>query len=183
MVEPLSHFLNQTKKEVKNIAQNEGKKFEIDIKESIPDTCWFYRLRDNASSFAGGQNTRFTSSNICDYIMLDDITKTLFLIECKSTKGTSISNNMLRQNQIDGLLNASKHNLIAGLILNFRNECNNTFFLSINNYVSMMKNINKKSFNIKDLEKHEAIKIDSEKKRTRYRYNIKKLIGEIIHDK
>lgn len=115
--------------------------------------------------------------------MLDDITKTLFLIECKSTKCTSMSNNMLRQNQIDGLLNASEHNLVAGLILNFRNEYNDTFFLSINNYVSMMKHINKKSFNIKDLEKHGAIRIDSEKKRTRYRYNIKKLVGEIIHDK
>lgn len=55
---PLFYYV----KEWKIIAQNEGKKFENDFKSSVPDTCWIYRLRDNASSFAGGNNTRFTSS-------------------------------------------------------------------------------------------------------------------------
>ena len=64
-----------------NIPQNEGKKFEADLKSSVPDTCWLYRLRDNASSFANGTNTRFTSSNICDFILFDDMSKTLFLLE------------------------------------------------------------------------------------------------------
>ena len=41
----------------------------------------------------------------------------------------------------------------------------------------MMNDINKKSFNIKDLEHHGAIKIDSYKKRTRYTYDIETLIG------
>ena len=170
-------------KGVKIIAQNEGKKFENDIKASIPDTCWFYRLRDNASSFAGGQNTRFTSSNICDYLLLDDITRTLILVECKSTKGTSVSTTMLRKNQINGLQEASKHVLVAGLLINFRNEKNDTFFLLIDKYFKMMESINKKSFNIKDLENIGAIRVESTKKRTRYRYNIKKMIGELIHDK
>ena len=166
-------------KGVKIIAQNEGKKFENDIKASIPDTCWFYRLRDNASSFAGGQNTRFTSSNICDYIMLDDITKTLFLIECKSTKGTSIPLTMIRENQIEGLKEASKHNLVAGLLVNFRNENNDTFFILIDEYLDMMDSLNKKSFNIKDLDEIGATRIECEKKRTRYRYNINKMVKEL----
>ena len=89
-----------------NIPQNEGKKFEADLKSSVPDTCWLYRLRDNASSFANGTNTRFTSSNICDFILFDDMSKTLFLLECKSTKGTSVSLSMLRDNQIKGLKEA-----------------------------------------------------------------------------
>lgn len=159
--------------------QNEGKKFENDIKTSIPNTCWLYRLRDNASSFAGGENTRFTSSNICDYIMLDDITKTLFLIECKSTKGTSIPLTMIRENQIKGLEEASKHNLIAGLLVNFRNENNDTFFILINEYLNMMNTLNKKSFNIKDLEKIGVTRIECEKKRTRYRYDIEKMIRKL----
>lgn len=162
-----------------SIAQNEGKKFENDIKSSIPDTCWFYRLRDNASSFAGGQNTRFTSSNICDYIMLDDITKTLFLIECKSTKGTSISLTMIRDNQIEGLKEASKHNLVAGLLVNFRNANNDTFFILIDEYINMTESLNKKSFNVKDLDEIGASRIECEKKRTRYRYNINKMIKEL----
>jgi recombination protein U len=162
-----------------NIAKNEGKKFEDDIKSSVPDNCWIYRLRDNASSFANGTNTRFTSSNICDYILLDDTTKTLFLVECKTTNGTSIPLTMIRDNQIKGLKKASKHHLVAGLLVNFRNERNDTFFISINKYLDMMKLLNKKSFNIYDLEKINATRIESEKKRTRYRYNINKMINEL----
>lgn len=159
--------------------KNEGKVFEDCIKASVPDTCWIYRLRDNASSFAKGEGTRFTSSNICDFIAFDDITRTLFLWECKSTKGTSIPLSMLRDNQIKGLLEASKHNLVAGLLLNFRNENNDTFFLLIDDFVYMMNEISKKSFNVKDLINYGAIRIDSEKKRTKYKYNLSKLIGEI----
>ena len=165
-------------KEVKTIGQNCGKLFEQDFKSSVPETCWVYRLRDNASSFAGGTNTRFTSSNICDYIMLDDITRTLFLIECKSTKGNSMSFNMIRQNQIQGLQESSKHHLVAGMLLNFRNEKNDTFFVLIDDFLDMMNSINKKSFNIKDLESIGATRIESEKKRTRYRYDIGKMVKE-----
>ena len=160
-------------------SQNEGKLFENAIKNSVPNTCWIYRLRDNASSFSGGTNTRFASTNICDYIAFDDITRTLFLWELKSTKGTSIPLNMIRQNQIDGLLEASKHNLVAGFILNFRNENNDTFFITIDEFIDLTKSINKKSFNVKDLESIGAIHIESTKKRTRYTYNMSDLIYKI----
>lgn len=161
------------------IIQNEGKKFEADLKSSIPDTCWLYRLRDNASSFANGTNTRFTSTNICDYILFDDITKTMFLIECKSTKGTSIPLSMIRDNQIKGLKDAGNHMLVAGFLINFRNDKNDTYFISINNFSDMINDIKKKSFNIKDLETFGAIKIESTIKRTRYTYNIQKMINEL----
>ena len=161
------------------IAQNEGKKFENDIKLSVPNTCWIYRLRDNASSFSGGNNTRFASTNICDYIAFDDITRTLFLWELKSTKNTSVPLTMIRQNQIDGLLEASKHNLVAGILVNFRNENNDTFFIEIDDFVTMMNSINKKSFNIKDLDNIGAIRIKSGKKRTRYKYDIQDMINKL----
>lgn len=174
----ISTFYNKIK-DVRIISQNEGKKFELDLKSSIPDTCWLYRLRDNASSFANGTNTRFTSTNICDYILFDDITKTMFLIECKSTKGTSIPLSMIRDNQIKGLKDAGNHMLVAGFLINFRNDKNDTYFISINNFSDMINDIKKKSFNIKDLETFGAIKIESTKKRTRYTYNIQKMINEL----
>ena len=86
---------------------------------------------------------------------------------------------MIRQNQIDGLLEANKHNLVAGLIINFRNENNDTFFITIDEFIDMTISLNKKSFNIKDLESIGAIRIESTKKRTRYTYNIEKLVGEL----
>lgn len=166
-----------------NIAKNEGKLFEQDFKSSVPSTCWIYRLRDNASSFANGTNTRFTSSNICDYFLLDDISKTLYLIECKSTKGTSLPLTMVRDNQIQGLLDASRHTLIAGFLVNFRNTNNDTFFISINNFIRMAGNLNKKSFNIKDLTEYDALKIHSTKKRTRYTYDIEKMMQNLKIEK
>ena len=164
---------------MKIIAQNAGKVFENDFKASVPDTCWIYRLRDNASSFAGGTNTRFTSSNICDYILYNDKTRTLFLVECKSTKSTSMSLSMLRDNQIKGLKEASKHMLVAGMLVNFRNEKNDTFFITIDEYLDMMESLNKKSFNIKDLESIGATRVKSEKKRTRYKYDVQGMINDL----
>lgn len=158
------------------IAQNPGKIFEQSIKESAPNTCWIYRFRDNAASFGGGVNTRFASSNICDYLCFDDLTKTLFLWELKSTQSTSISLSMIRDNQIKSLLEASKHKLVAGFICNFRNKNNDTFFIEVNDFKKMIDEINKKSFNIKDLEKYNGVRINSLKKRTRYKYDIENLI-------
>ena len=160
------------------IPQNEGKRFEQSIKDSVPDTCWIYRFRDNAASFGNGTNTRFASSNICDYLCFDDLTRTLFLWELKSTKSTSIPISMIRDNQIKSLQEASKHMLVAGFICNFRNENNDTFFIEIGDFIDMVENINKKSFNPSDLEKYGAIRIESHKKRTRYVYNVEKLIKD-----
>lgn len=104
----------------------------------------------------------------------------MFLIECKSTKSTSIPLTMMRHNQIEGLLDADKHNLIAGLLVNFRNEENDTFFIPIQEFINMVDGLNKKSFNIKDLDKIQAIRILSSKKRTRYNYQIEKFIKEVV---
>lgn len=152
--------------------------FEQSIKNSTPNTCWIYRFRDNAASFGNGNNTRFASSNICDYLLFDDESRTLYLLELKSTQGTSIPLSIIRDNQIKSLQEASEHNLVAGFICNFRNENNDTFFIEITDFVRMMENINKKSFNINDLKINNAIQIDSKKKRTRYTYDIQKFVNE-----
>lgn len=86
---------------------------------------------------------------------------------------------MLRDNQINGLQEASKHNLVAGLLVNFRNENNDTFFITIDEFVDLMNSINKKSFNVKDLESIGATRVESIRKRTRYKYNIEQLIKEM----
>ena len=107
------------------------------------------------------------------------MTRTLYLIECKSTKGTSVPLSMIRSNQIEGLQEASKHNLVAGILVNFRNENNDTFFILIDEFIDMMNSINKKSFNIKDLESIGATRIKSVKKRTRYKYDIQDMINKL----
>ena len=86
---------------------------------------------------------------------------------------------MIRDNQIKGLQEASKHNLVSGILVNFRNENNDTFFILIDEFINMINSINKKSFNINDLKSIGATSIESNKKRTRYKYNIEKMIKEL----
>ena len=107
------------------------------------------------------------------------MTRTLYLIECKSTKGTSVPLSMIRNNQIEGLQEASKHNLVAGILVNFRNENNDTFFILIDEFIDMMNSINKKTKKRKDLKSIDTTSVERKKKRTRYTYNIEKLVGEL----
>lgn len=102
----------------------------------------------------------------------------MYLLELKSTQGTSIPLSMIRDNQIKSLQEAGKHNLVSGFMCNFRNENNDTFFIKISDFINMMDNINKKSFNINDLLNNNAIRIENKKKRTRYTYDIQKFVKE-----
>ncbi len=115
---------------------------------------------------------------MCDYIMFDDNSKTLYCLELKSTKGTSVSLSMIRDNQIKELTEASDHILVAGFLVNFRNENNDTYFIQINDFNKMISEINKKSFNIKDLQKYNAIYVESECKKVNHKYDVKKFISE-----
>lgn len=49
------------------------------------------RLNDNASAWSGGNNTRFSSNNECDYILFDDNTRTFYGIELKTVKEKSLT--------------------------------------------------------------------------------------------
>lgn len=50
---------------------------------------------------------------------------------------------------------------------------------SINNFIRITENLNKKSFNIKELIEYDALKIQSPKKQTRYICNIQKMIQDL----
>lgn len=142
------------------------------------DNLWIYRLKDNAASFGGGSNTRFASHNMCDFIMFDDVSRTLYCLELKSTKSTSVSLSMIRDNQIEELTKVSKHNLVAGFLINFRNASNDTYFIEICDFNKMISEVNKKSFNKKDLMNYNAIYVESECKKVNYKYNVKKFITD-----
>ena len=172
------------------IGQHVGKQFETDFKQSIPDYCWFKRLNDNASSFANGTNTRFTSTNECDYLLFDDNTRTLFALELKSTQGSLTywredfddkdkrKSFNIKKNQLLGLQKWSVHCMVCGLIFNFRNSSNRTFFVMIDDFVDYTSSLSKKSININDVLNMNPLEIFAEKKRTRYRYDIGRFLKE-----
>lgn len=161
------------------MALSPGKQFESDFSKSVPESCFLYRFKDSPASFADATNVKFTPSNICDYMMLDDNTKTLYLFELKSVKDKTIPLNNIRETQIKQLTKASEHNLIAGFIINFRERNNYTIFVDIETFNNMRKEINKKSFNIIDFTKYGCTVINNKKLKTTHRYDIEQFVKTI----
>ena len=167
------------------MVKNEGKIFEADWLASVPDYCFIHRLRDSAQSYNNSKQTRFTWNNECDFFMFDSNAHLFYAIECKSTKYKSISyqidkndnsTKMIKYHQLESLDKMSKYSgIIAGLVLNFRDENNDmerTYFIDIRNFLKMKAQINKTSCNEMDLLLNGAVKISGVKKRTHYRWNI-----------
>ncbi len=179
------------------MSKNVGKRFEEDVKFSVPDYCLLIRLPDPPHSFTKRSDTRFSIKNPCDYILFDGVSRTLFPIELKTTKYKSISfesidgddqeSRMVHKHQILGLLDMSKINgVTAGFLFNFRDEKNNmerTYFQDIKSFMDMIKNIDKHSFNELDLLTNNAMRIYGEKKRTRYRWDFDSFLKNINGDK
>ncbi|MBQ0036828.1 MAG: hypothetical protein KBT35_07930 [Firmicutes bacterium] len=169
--------------------KNEGKLFESDFQKSIDiEKILVKRFNDNAASFGGSNNTRFTSTNECDYELFDPESRTLYFLELKSTlssltfwredfDGKSFN---IKRNQILGLSKFSKYeNTVCGLVINFRSkELNDTFFVYIDEFVKYTNQLNKKSINYNDVIKMSPIKVQCNKKITRYKYDIDKFINE-----
>lgn len=175
-----------------NIAKrNEGKIFEDSFIKSVPDYCWHKRLNDNAASWGNGTQTRFTSTNECDFLLFDCNSRTLSALELKTTSGSltywrkDFENDekkhsfQIKKNQILGLEKWSKYLMNCGFIINFRNKGNRTFFIMINEFLNYTSTLNKKSINIDDVLNMKPIEIENTLMRTNYKYNIDKLLQEI----
>lgn len=170
---------------------NDGKIFEKDWKDSsIKQEVFILRLNDSSLSWQHEKQSRFTVENPCDFIQF--INGTLFTLELKSTKYSSISiqtdiseSKMIKIHQINSLSNFSLYdNICSGFILNFRDDSlennNVTYFLSIKNFNDFFVETQKKSINKLDIITHGGIIIEQNKKRTHYNYNVKKALLDII---
>jgi len=144
---------------------NEGKSFEKDFIGSVPDTWFKYRLNDSASSWQGGENARFTPSNIADFIVYNG---NLWLLELKSHKGKSIPLSCIRPKQLEGLVKATTKSVKAGFIVNFR-DVNETYFVYADNLDYFVKMETRKSIPLSWVKEY-GILIPQVKKRIRFNY-------------
>lgn len=173
--------------------KNKGKLFEESIRDSIDkEKHLLVRLNDQPQSFAN--TAKFSLKNPFDYLLFDS--KTLWCLELKSTKNKSFSfedingdndeNKMIHRHQIFGLQKHAKYeNVEAGFIFNFRHfeddadkYFETTYYQSIDDFLKMIKNIGKKSFNEIDVVLNGAVKIQGIKKRKRYTWDIGSLIEQ-----
>lgn len=180
------------------MAKNEGKKFEDCFIKSIDQShVLVKRLNDNAASFGQSSSTRFASTNECDFLLYENKTRTFYGLELKSTSHNSLTfwrqdfeeyddkgklkkkTYMIRKCQIEGLKKWSdNYNGVFGLVINFREIKNQTFFIYIDEFLKYTNELNKKSINYEDVLKMNPIKIDNELIRTNYRYYTEKFFKE-----
>lgn len=174
------------------MANNSGKIFEAEIKESVPEDVYFQRMNDNISSWTQGVNARFTPNNPYDFFAFYN--NNLFCFELKSTKHLSLTywrkdfenktskqNFMIRKNQIEGLLKASTYRDVhAGFLINFR-EVERTYWVNIIDFIEYTRKekFNKKSVNEDDFISMGALCIPQKKKRVRYWYDMELLFKEL----
>lgn len=166
------------------MAKNTGKQFEADISSSAPSDCFVHRLKDSAQSYNNSKQTKFAWQNPCDFFIWDG--NNFYAIECKSTKYKSMSvqlkkeddsNKMVKYHQIESLKNMAEYKIVAGFFLNFRGEDDDnqrTYFVEINDFLNMLNQTKKMSFNELDLLSiGKAIKIQGVKKRIHWKWDLK----------
>ncbi len=162
--------------------QNEGKKFEQDFKKSVPDDVWYYRLRDGTATFYGGMDQdngiRFQQSNICD-ILLFYIS--LSLLELKTHKGKSIPHSVFKEKHFEELVKALNFGIVAGAVINMR-EVKQTYFLYADTIMEHINTSGRKSIPL-DFMREKGYRIKSQKKRVRWRYDVKDMLENIRLDR
>ena len=148
--------------------KNEGKRFEEDFKNSIPDEYFYYRFRDGTASWDGG-SARFQMKNICDCMVMNQ--NYLMLFELKSTKQKSLPFSMVDKKNLDALVDASMHlhsNVEPLFIVNFR-TIEKTYQIDAKRVQWYMNHAERKSIPLEYFEAHGTV-IKQVKKRVRYRY-------------
>jgi recombination protein U len=150
----------------------EGKRFEEDFRKSTPPEVFVHRVKDAGSA---GQHL-FGVRNICDFIYYRQ--PWLYLLEMKSHKGKSIPFGKLTPDQIQGMgEHADRPGVRAGFVMNFR-ELGETFFVDVGDVIEFVCEGKRQSFPI-DWCRQVGQRVEQTLVRTRYRYNVDKLLEEI----
>lgn len=141
-----------------SMAINRGKQWELKLKEDwgkLPNS-FIIRLPDQITGY------KTTSQNPCDYIGFAN--RKLFLLECKSTHGTTL--NFSNMKQYERLLEYKNIPYIYPGIMVWFNDYDVVYFAPIT-VLEKMKKDKLKSINVSklNLDKYPLIKINTTKKR------------------
>ena len=158
---------------VEKMGSNNGHIFEQEFKKSIPKGVYIKRLKVSGMNYKGNGNEG-------DYLVY--LFPHLFIFELKSHKGKSIPFDNLRDNQLKGLKGLKIiPGVKTGFIFNFR-DLEKTYFIEIDKVINFMRNGERKSFPIEWVES-EGIRVGHKKARTRYTYDLHKLLQDIKEER
>lgn len=149
---------------------NEGKKFEQDFQKSIKndEETFIYRFRDSSGAWGNGDKTRFTPSNIADFLLVKR-DKVLFL-ELKSVKDKRLPLTNIRISQLNGLSEINHKNIKAYFVVNFRSE-SKTYAITPKQILGFLENEERKSIPLAWFEEN-GILINQTKKKVRWKYDL-----------
>ena len=156
--------------------KNLGKKFEQNFRLSIPqsDKIFYYRLKDSASSYYGGnQQLRFSQNNIADAFLFhcENGSNNLLILEYKSHKGKSLPLSCIRENQLTEMLNAKSKTGVIPMLVVFFSDIERCFSLDIKYVEQFLINNDRKSIPLDYFEEN-GVEIEVFKLRTNYKYNV-----------
>jgi recombination protein U len=157
---------------------NTGKQFERDFILSFSADFWKYRLRDNPAAWhvTNDGNSRFTTKNICDYIVYDYKNGRLLLLELKSTKQKSMPFINLKKHQIDSLFKSIKYaGVVAYFVFEFRTQAL-VFAIPAETIYDYYSQDDRKSFSL-DWCRKNGIQISCQLRRTHYSYSVDVLLN------
>lgn len=159
--------------------KNRGKIFEECFKKSVPSDILYERFKDGTSNWNRSDSmVRFQAQNVCDCFLFDG--SVLFYLELKSHKGKSIPLNCIRKNQVKELSERQTHkNTIAGLLIEF-SDLERVFYLNIDDFNDFVLNNDRKSIPF-DYIRDVGIEVEVSKLRTNYRYNVTKMLDDIVN--
>lgn len=163
--------------------KNLGKAFEQNFRKSIPlnEKVYYYRLKDSASSYYGGnEQLRFSQNNVADAFMfyVGDYATNLLILEYKNHKGKSLPLNCIRDNQLKEMIMANEKQGVIPMIIVFFIDAEKCYSLNIEYVDKFIKENDRKSIPIEYFEQY-GIPIEVEKLRTNYRYNVEKWLQNI----
>lgn len=173
------------------MAKNEGKKFESTLKSNAPSYFKITRIPDPPQSFTQRDDTKFSKKNPYDYECFDSIHRISYSLELKTTSQKHLTYHTCEEDekkkksaniqwhQITGLTEASKYDsCIAGFMFNFRldNGEQLLYFMNIKDFNKLRLSTNKKSLNILDISLNGGVKINGEKLRKNYRWNLNEFL-------
>ena len=162
--------------------KNLGKALEQNFRKSVPinDSIFYYRLKDTASSYYGGnENLRFSQSNIADAFMfyVGNMFSYLFILEFKNHKGKSLPITCIRDNQLNDMLEASQKTGVRPVLIVFFSDIEKCYALDIEDVDNFIKSNARKSIPLEYFEKN-AKEIEVIKLRSNYRYNVEKWLEQ-----
>lgn len=149
------------------MAKNMGKVFEEEIKASIPPDFYTERYKDDTAGFKG-------VANPADYRLYKY--PYTFLLELKTHKGKSLPIDKIKENQIQGMYKAVQHKgIYAGFLINFR-ELEETYYITVQDAVDFINSKERKSIPVEWCREN-GVKIEQQKKRVRYTYDLSIWLG------